>query len=306
MTKKQYRNGVFISYSHRDKEWLEKLQIVLKPFTRNESIELWDDTRIPVGASWETEIEKAISSSRVAVLLVSANFLASDFIASKELPKILSAQKRGLVIFWIPVSAAAFKQTELAKFQAASDPSKPLDSLPNSEQQKVLVQIAERIAAGMQANAMANIFSIVDEFSSQQEAFVRGEKVTARGIPHGITALQQEDSVRFEAEEGTVEIITADDLKKLDPRSQQLIRSYEFAMQDLFDRWTELEPKRVARDPVLRKDAFRESEEVRQDLCKQLNKILNFVAFMGKQLHDHYHSVRFICEESPDLDLAEE
>lgn len=37
---------VFVSYSHRDKKWLERLQIHLKPLVRAGNIDLWDDTRI--------------------------------------------------------------------------------------------------------------------------------------------------------------------------------------------------------------------------------------------------------------------
>jgi len=37
---------VFVSYSHRDKKWLERLQVHLKPLARAGNIDLWDDTRI--------------------------------------------------------------------------------------------------------------------------------------------------------------------------------------------------------------------------------------------------------------------
>jgi hypothetical protein len=303
MPTKEYRNGVFISYSHKDKLWLEKLQTILMPLVRNETIALWDDTKIPVGATWANEIENAIASSRVAVLLVTPNFLASKFIASKELPRILSAHRqRGLVVFWISVSAALYNVTELAKFQAANDPSRPLDSLPASEQNQVLVQLAEKIARAVDVNAIANVFSIVDDFAPQVKAFVEGKKEPTTQVKHKVVAHQQDDTIRFETEGGPTDVITADDLKKLDLASQQLIRSYEFAMKDLFNRWTELQPKRVARDPEVKKQARSESEEVRKDLCEQLNQILNFVDFMGKSLEDHYYHVRFLCSQSPMLE----
>ena len=68
-------------------------------------------------------------------------------------------------------------------------------------------------------------------------------------------------------------------------------------MDDLFDRFTELEPKRFARDTDVRERARAESEGVRQDLCYNLNQIITYLASLGKHLHDHYHHVRFVCDQ---------
>ena len=37
---------VFISYSHLDKEWMQKLEVMLQPLIRNNEISLWADTKI--------------------------------------------------------------------------------------------------------------------------------------------------------------------------------------------------------------------------------------------------------------------
>ncbi len=148
------RECVFISYSHKDREWLEKFQMHLKPYTRNASVTVWDDTKIKGGARWRQEIENALEAAKVAVLLVSPNFLASDFIAERELPPLLeAAEKEGLTILWIPLSHSAYKETKIGEYQAASgcNPDHPISSLPGPEQDRVFVAICEEIKALMNA-----------------------------------------------------------------------------------------------------------------------------------------------------------
>jgi hypothetical protein len=140
------RKGVFISYSHKDKNWLIELQTMLKPLLRTGAISFWDDTKIEPGAIWKDEIQEALASSKIAILLVSANFLASDFIAKNELPPLLEAAKgKGVVIFWIYVSSCLYESTEIANYQAAHDISRPLDRMSKPNRQAVLSGVCARI-----------------------------------------------------------------------------------------------------------------------------------------------------------------
>jgi TIR domain len=145
------RNQVFISYSHRDKRWLELLQKHLRPFVRQNAMEVWDDTRIKPGDLWKKQIQDALVKAKVGVLLVTPDFLDSEFIATEELPKLLAtAQQEGLRIIWIAVEPSAYKTTAIPNYQAANDPSKPLSLLKTPQRNQVLVHISEVIAELMQ------------------------------------------------------------------------------------------------------------------------------------------------------------
>ena len=144
------RDKIFVSYSHKDKKWLNEFQTHIKPFVRADGFEIWDDTKIESGSEWREEIEKALASAKVAVLLVTHHFIASDFIHNKELPPLFdAAEKEGLTIFWIPIRASNYTETKIEKYQSAHPPDKPLLSLNTSKRDEAWVSICKKIAHKM-------------------------------------------------------------------------------------------------------------------------------------------------------------
>jgi hypothetical protein len=142
------RVRIFVSYSHRDARWLDRLRVHLKPLEREGLIDLWDDTRIRAGSLWREQVDAALDSARVAVLLISGDFLASDFIADNELPPLLEAADRdGCRIMPLLVQPSLFEQTQLSRFQAVNRDGSALGELPAADQEKILVRLAKEIAA---------------------------------------------------------------------------------------------------------------------------------------------------------------
>lgn len=137
---------IFVSYAREDSVWLNELLDTLSPAVRRGELKIWHDREVQPGESWREMIERAIAKSRVAVLLVTRNFLASDFIMDDELPLILKRAREGaLRIIWVPVGAALYESTPLAELQAASDVKRPLELLPPTEKAAVFVEIARAV-----------------------------------------------------------------------------------------------------------------------------------------------------------------
>jgi hypothetical protein len=141
------RTEIFISYSHADDEqYIKRLHIHLDSLKRKNKIVLWDDFAIEPGKKWRDEIQSALSRAKIAILMVSPDFLASSFINDHELPHILrAAEQDGLIIVWIPVSSSAYKDSLIEPYQAILDPKKPLDKMSNSEMNEALVSVYEKV-----------------------------------------------------------------------------------------------------------------------------------------------------------------
>jgi hypothetical protein len=138
---------VFISYSHKDEEWKDRLVTHLEVLRHQGLLDPWDDRRIGAGEDWEQEIQEAMASASVAVLLVSASFLSSKFILGEEVPRLLERRdKEGLRIFPVIVKPCAWQTVGwLSRIQARPKDGRPLSAGDEHQIDADLAAIATEI-----------------------------------------------------------------------------------------------------------------------------------------------------------------
>lgn len=137
------RYQAFISYSRSDKRALDELHANLDHYAQSRTIEYWDDTKIPPGAKWREELQKALKSAAIAILLVSPEFLASGFITRNELPPLLkAAEEEGVTILCVILRDCLFQDSNLRVFQSVNPPSEPLNGMSQRKRDAVWVKVA--------------------------------------------------------------------------------------------------------------------------------------------------------------------
>ncbi len=254
------RRQLFISYSHRDGEWVERLRRMIKPLEQRYGLERWDDSRIQAGGLWRQEIEQALASASVALLLVSADFLASDFVVRSELPPLFRAAKeKGLRILWVPLRPSLWNHIpEIEQYQAVIPPGRTLAEMVEVEQERAFVQIAELI---------------LSTFQEQEERLARLREEEAKRV----AAEQKEQEVRLAWEQQAEEEWLAREKKaeaerlerEQEEEAERLAREREAREREALER--QAEQKRLAREAEerIRQEAERLAREQREEQQRQ-------------------------------------
>jgi len=140
---------VFISYSHDDEAWKDRLVEHLEVLAQEGLLDVWDDRRIAAGKDWQPEIEEAMSRAQVAVLLITASYLISKFIRGNEIPRLLQRRREeGLRIIPVIVRPCAWKGVGwLAAMQCWPRDGRALSGGTEHEIDTALAALAEEINA---------------------------------------------------------------------------------------------------------------------------------------------------------------
>ncbi len=136
---------VFVSYSHRDERYKDRLVTHLSVLRGR--LAVWDDRKLNAGDDWYAEIEKAMATANVAVLLISADFLASDFISEEEVPRLLRRREQdGLTIVPVLLKSCAWAKIPwLSAMQMRPTDARPLMSLRGNAREEAWSAIVTEI-----------------------------------------------------------------------------------------------------------------------------------------------------------------
>jgi hypothetical protein len=149
--------SLFVSYAHEDRKFVLDLKKPFVPLERKFGCRLvWDDSEIRSGDAWRAKIDEAIAQARIAVLLLSPDFLASDFIQDVELPRLVKGHAAGqLTILPMLVGAVDLEECGLPGIQFVNPPEQPLKKLNPSQRADWCLEVAKRAKALMLQPAAA-------------------------------------------------------------------------------------------------------------------------------------------------------
>ena len=141
--------NIFVSYSHLDKEFLPALQNAFTTISKTQQIAYFDDTYIEAGEEWEQRIIHSLENASVAILLVSDNFLASQYVKTVERPKIVERYQRGkLTIIPILIDGEVPKQGFFSGLQFLNG-NTPFSQSTEIEKTKTIELLIKKISSGV-------------------------------------------------------------------------------------------------------------------------------------------------------------
>ncbi len=145
---------VFFSYAHEDenlRDELEKHLIILK---RQRVITGWHDRRIGAGREWEGEIDAHLNTARVILLLVSADFLASDYCWDVEVKRAMERHEAGEArVLPIILRPVLWEGAPFSKLQALPTDANPVINWKNHDE--AFLNVAQGIRATVEKLAVA-------------------------------------------------------------------------------------------------------------------------------------------------------
>jgi len=120
--------SVFFCYAHEDEALLNKLKTHLRPFQRQGLIDVWHDRDISAGTEWEQGIKKHLNEAKIILLLVSPDFMDSDYCYSIEMKRALERHQRGEARVIPIILRLVYWQGILGNLQALPTDAKPVMS----------------------------------------------------------------------------------------------------------------------------------------------------------------------------------
>jgi hypothetical protein len=134
---KQFPEGVeiFFSYAHEDELLRDKLAKHLSLLQRQGFVTIWHDRDISAGSDWSNNIDQHLQTSEIILLLVSANFIASDYCYSIEMQRAMDRiDREEVIVIPIILRPVDWKSAPFGKLQALPKDAKPIVNWSNVDQ----------------------------------------------------------------------------------------------------------------------------------------------------------------------------
>ena len=151
------RNAAFVSYSQKDKRWLDAVLPHLKAALPNNEFEVWSDQEIREGEDWYERIQEMLGRTKFAVCLISANFLTSSFCMDEEIPYFLENEEELeiLPVLVRPCPWQAHPWLKRTKMYTAGGKSKALASVSTAARDEIFAKLAMRLFEASAVQAIA-------------------------------------------------------------------------------------------------------------------------------------------------------
>ncbi len=142
------RKKIFVSYSRDDEKWRKRLVDQLSVIEQAGHIDIWCDRKLTPGEDWVRRLDEEMSTARVAVLLVSASFLTSQFILKHEVPQLFKRHEHdGMIVYPLLVRACPWKDVPwVARMQLRPADGKAISALRGARVDQILAEAASEIA----------------------------------------------------------------------------------------------------------------------------------------------------------------
>ena len=128
------RVKIFYSYAHKDEYYRNKLETHLKILERTGVIDQWHDRNIDAGEDWKTAIDENLERADIILLLVSADFIASDYCWEKEMTRAIERRNAGeATVIPVIIRDVNWKSAPFAAFQTLPDEAKAVQLWSNED-----------------------------------------------------------------------------------------------------------------------------------------------------------------------------
>ncbi len=118
---------IFFCYAHKDERLLNKLKAHLRPLQRQGLIDVWHDRDISAGTEWERVIGEQLNAADIILLLISPDFMNSDYCYSFEMKRAIERHESGhAYVIPIILRSVYWKDAPFSKLQALPKDARPV------------------------------------------------------------------------------------------------------------------------------------------------------------------------------------